>query len=338
MNMSHSSTLAQILLGFFTQYLPKVRAMSLHTLHSYRDSIKLLLRFVAGKKGDPCHVEIEQLTTERITAFLDNLEHEHGNTVGTRNVRLGAIHSFFRYAGSCQPQHLELAQRVLSIPFKLTQLREIQHLDFAEIQAVLNVIDRSTQAGRRDLALLSLLFNTGARASEIVALKAADLQLTSPASILLHGKGRKERTCPLWPETARLLRLHLEEYNIPPERPEIVFRNQRGMPLTRFGLRVILQKHVRKAARGMPSLQRKRIHPHSLRHSTAVHLLRAGVDTTTIGRWLGHASPNTTDKYLTVDLAAKRQALAKAMPLMRRSGRRHDWRRDKNLITWLENL
>ena len=338
MNTSQPSTLAKILSGFFTDYLPKQRAISLHTLHSYRDSLKLLLQFVVGKKGDPCGLGIEQLTVERITAFLNHLEHERKNKVCTRNVRLSAIHSFFRYAGACHPQYLEQAQRVLSIPFKRTHVPEIQHLEFAEIQAVLQAIDRSTLAGRRDVALLSLLFNTGARASEIVELKATDLQLTPPPTVLLRGKGRKERTCPLWPETARLLSLHLEEYHIPPDRPAIIFRNQRGTALTRFGLRLILQKRIREAAKRMPALQHKRLHPHSLRHSTAVHLLRAGVDLATIARWLGHASINTTNKYLAVDLEAKRQALAKAKPLVQTARNPHNWRQDQNLIAWLENL
>lgn len=338
MNASQPSRLAKILSNFFTDYLPQQRALSLHTLHSYRDSLKLLLLFVAGKKGDPCGVGIEQLTVERITAFLHHLEHERKNKACTRNVRLSAIHSFFRYAGGCQPQYLEHAQRVLSIPFKRTQMREIQHLEFAEIQAVLLAINRSTPAGRWDFALLSLLFNTGARASEIVGLKATDLQLMPPPTVLLRGKGRKERTCPLWPETARLLSLHLEECHIPPDRPETIFRNQRGTNLTRFGLRLILQKRVREAARGMSALKQKRLHPHSVRHSTAVHLLRAGVDLATIARWLGHASIDTTNKYLTVDLEAKREALAKATPLVRTGCNPHHWRHNPNLIAWLENL
>jgi len=338
MNASHPSSLAKLLSGFFSDYLPKQRAMSPHTLHSYRDSLKLLLQFVAGEKGDPCRLEIEELTVEQVTAFLHHLEHGRKNKACTRNVRLSAIHSFFRYAGGCQPQYLEQAQRVLSIPFKRTEMREIQHLEFAEIQAVLEAIDRSTQAGRRDFTLLSLLFNTGARASEIVRLKATDLQLISPPTVLLLGKGRKERTCPLWPETALLLRQHLEEHNIPPDQPTTIFCNQRGTDLSRFGLRLILQKRVREASRGMPSLRHKRLHPHSLRHSTAVHLLRAGVDLATIARWLGHASINTTNKYLAVDIEAKRQALAKATPLLGTKRNRHNWRHDDNLITWLENL
>jgi site-specific recombinase XerD len=338
MNTSPSLSLARLLSGFFTDYLPKQRATSPHTLHSYRDSLKLLLQFVAGKNGDPCSLSIEQLTVERITAFLDYLEDERNNRTCTRNVRLSAIHTFFRYVGTSQPQYLEHAERVLSIPFKRTEIREVEHLEFEEVHALLQTIDRSTQFGRRDFLLMSLLFNTGARASEIVGLNTTDLQLTPPPVVLLHGKGRKERTCPLWPETARLLHLHLEEHGTHPDRPAVVFRNQRGTPLTRFGLRFIFQKHVRKAAQDIPAMQRKRLHPHSMRHSTAVHLLRAGVDVATIARWLGHASINTANKYLAVDLDAKREALAKATPLLQTGRSSGKWRRDQDLIAWLENL
>ena len=334
----HSATLGRALHGFFTDYLPRQRALSPHTLHSYRDSLKLLLRFVAGKRGDPAQLTVEQLTVERTLAFLQHLEASRRNRASTRNVRLSAIHSFFRYLGSQQPEHLEHAQRILSVPFKRTGTREIQHLDFAEIQAVLGVIDRTRRDGRRDFALLNLMFNTGARVSEIVALQACDLRLTSPPSLLLRGKGRKERVCPLWPATAQLLRGLLEERGVPPTQPVAVFLNHRGAPLTRFGVRLILQKHVRKAAQRQPSLKAKRLHPHSLRHSTAIHLLRSGIDLSTIAHWLGHVSVSTTNKYLALDLEAKREALAKMKPLIKGGRRSQKWRQDRNLIAWLEAL
>ena len=216
--------------------------------------------------------------------------------------------------------------------------REIQHLEWTEVQAVLNGINRSTSAGRRDFTLLSLLFNTGARVSELVGLQATDLRLTEPPCIRLRGKGLKERTCPLWPETARLLVELLEEQGVSADRPEAVFRNRCGARLTRFGVRIILRKHIKNAVPRMPSLKHKRLHPHSVRHSTAIHLLRAGVDLSTIAHWLGHASLNTTNKYLSLDLEDKRKALAKAQPLLKHNGRTSGWRRDENLITWLENL
>jgi site-specific recombinase XerD len=333
-----NTVLASALQSFFTDYLPRQKAMSPHTLSSYRDSLKLLLQFVAGKNSDPSQLVVERLTVEQVTAFLLHLETERHNSARTRNVRLSAVHTFFRYLGAHHPQHLALAQRLLSIPFKRTGSREIHHLECAEIQAVLRSVDQTTDDGQRDFVLLSLLFNTGARVSEIVGLQACDLRLTPPVSVLLHGKGSKERVCPLWPETARMLRQHLEVQAIAPHEARSVFRNHRGYSLTRFGIRWILQKHVREAARHTASLKKKRLHPHSWRHSTAVHLLRSGVDLSTIAHLLGHASVNTTNKYLAINLEAKREALAKAKPLLPRKRGSGRWRSDRNLIKWLESL
>jgi site-specific recombinase XerD len=338
MKPSQPSTLAQGLHRFFRDYLVTQRAMSPHTLQSYRDSLKLLLQFAAGKKGDPSALTIEQITSDRIAAFLNHLEDRRKNQTCTRNIRLSAIHSFFRYFGSQYPEHLGQVQRVLGIPFKRTDKRQVHYFEFAEIQAVMCAIDRSARDGRRDFCLLNLMFNTGARVSEIVGIRASDLRLTSPATVLLRGKGRRERLCPLWPETARLLVRHLEETGVHPDRPETVFRNHCGTPLTRFGVRVILRKYVQKAAEQMPALNHKRLHPHCLRHSTAVYLLRSGVDLSTIAHWLGHSSTSTTNIYLTIDLEAKREALAKMKPLVSTGRRRQAWRHDPNLIAWLESL
>ncbi len=338
MKRQFSNTLACALCDFFTDYLPRQCAMSPHTVHSYRDSLKLLLQFTAGRKGDPSLLKLEQLSPERITAFLEHLETSRHSRATTRNVRLSAIHSFFRYLGARHPEHLAQTQRVLSVPFKRTGTREIQHLEGVEIKAVLQQIDQSRGKGHRDFVLISFLFNTGARVSEAVGLQACDLRLSPPPSVLLRGKGKKERVCPLWPETARALRELLEQNQISPHEPRAVFLNHRGQPLTRFGMRLILQKHVRRTAIKTLSLKHKRIHPHSIRHSTAVHLLRAGVDLSTIANWLGHVSINTTNKYLTLDLDAKRQALAKAKPILSRNGRSKTWRTDQNLIQWLESL
>ena len=281
-----SSTLALALKGFFLDYLPHQRALSPHTIQSYRDSLKLLLQFAAGKKGDPSQLAVEQLSVEKITAFLQSLESVRRNQVSSRNVRLGAIHSFFRYLGGRYPQHLEQTQRILSIPFKRTGSREIQYLDFDEIQALLNTVDAKVGKGCRDLALLSLMFNTGARVGEIVGLEIADLRLSAPCSVLLRGKGRKERTCPIWSETAGLLQKVIEQHDGPPSPAAPVFLNRRGTRLTRFGVGLILHKYVEKAALRCPSLKHKRLHPHSIRHSTATHLLRSGVDLSTIAHWL----------------------------------------------------
>jgi integrase/recombinase XerD len=324
--------------GFFVDYLPRQRALSPHTLCSYRDSIKLLLQFFVESNGDITKLTVEQLTVAHVTAFLHHLETARRNCTGTRNVRLSAIHSFFRYLGGECPELLAQAQRILSVPFKRTSTREIQHLDLDEILAVLGAVDPRTSSSRRDLALLTLMFNTGARVSEIVALQTDDLQMASAPSIVLHGKGRKERICPLWPETVHLLEKMLEERGIKPSESAALFLNHRGLDLTRFGVRLIFRKYVRKAAKSNPTLKNKRLHPHSARHSTAVHLLRSGVDLSTIAHWLGHASVNTTNKYLSVDLEAKREAITKAKPQIIRGLHSAKWRRDTDLIAWLETL
>jgi integrase/recombinase XerD len=340
MKQPKSPILALALKGFFLDYLPQQRALSPLTLQSYRDSLKLLLQFAAGQKGDPSQLAVEDLSVEKVTAFLQSLEILRKNRVSTRNVRLSAVHSFFRYLGGQHPEHLQQAQRILSIPFKRTGSREIQHLDFEEIQAVLKAVEPGDGDGNgyRDLALLGLMFNTGARVSEIVGLQTADLRLAVPCSVLFRGKGRKERTCPIWPQTAGLLQKLLERQNSVPSPTAPVFLNARGVRLTRFGIRLILNKYVAKAASQQPSLKRKRLHPHSIRHSTALHLLRSGVDLSTIAHWLGHVSVNTTNKYISLDLDAKREALAKAKPLLKGDHHSGKWRRDPDLMAWLTAL
>jgi site-specific recombinase XerD len=233
---------------------------------------------------------------------------------------------------------LEQTQRVLSIPFKRTAHRPVDYLEADELRAVLSSIDRTTTAGRRDYTLLTLLFNTGARVQEIVTLKTTDLHLTTPPSVKLLGKGRKERICPLWPETARLLRHHLAEAGVDPQEPEPLFHNHHGGALTRYGIRFILQRCVQRAAQNQPSLQRKRIHPHSIRHSTAVYLLKSGVDLSTIAYWLGHSYFTTTNKYVTVDMERKREVLTKAGPIVLASTRPPRWHTDEDLLRWLESL
>lgn len=338
MKPTKTPSLALALQAFFTDYLPRQRALSLQTLHSYRDSLKLLLQFTAGPRSDPSGLTVEQLDVPRVTAFLESLETRRRNRVSTRNVRLSAIHSFFRYLGGQCPEHLAQTQRILSIPFKRTGTRQIEHFDADEIQAVLQAVKGDQANGGRDLALLGLMFNTGARVSEVVGLQTTDLQLTAPCSVVLHGKGQKERTCPLWPQTAHLLQRLVERRGVPPTQSVPLFLNDRGSRLTRFGVRLILKKYVQIAALRHPSLKHKRLHPHSVRHSTAILLLRSGVDLSTIAHWHGHAHLNTLNKYLCCDLDAKREALAKATPLLK--GGRHlaKWREDRGLIAWLEAL
>jgi integrase/recombinase XerD len=331
------NTLASTLRAFFTDYLSTLRGLSPHTIRSYRDGLTLLLRFVAAHtRRDITVLDVDDLTADVVIAFLADLETTRHCTVRTRNIRLAALHTFFRFLATQHPDRLAHAQRILGIPFKRTRPRPIEYLEHEELEAVLAAVDRTTPAGRRDYTVLATLFNTGARVQELLDVRTTDLQLTTPPQIRLVGKGRKPRTCPLWPQTARLLRALCAERGLDLGANARVFMNHRGGPLTRFGVRFILAKYVRRAAVTQPRLARKRLHPHSLRHSTAVHLLRSGVDPLTIAHWLGHASVNTTNRYATIDLAMKRRALAKAQPLS--TPRRPAWRRDATILDWLEAL
>jgi site-specific recombinase XerD len=249
-------------------------------------------------------------------------------------VRLSAIHAFFHFVAARNPEHLELAQRVLGIPFKRARQRAIDYLEYEEIDAILKAIDRATPQGSRDYALLATMFNTGGRVQEIADLRACDLQLTKPFQVI--GKGRKERYCPLWPQTATVLRSFCQQRNLDLRSESHVFLNQRGQPLTRFGIRHILAGCLGLACERAPNLRKKRLHPHSVQHSTAVALLKSGVDLSTISHLLGHASPTTTNRYAKVDLEMKRQAIAKVKPVPRRS--RTPWSKNRTILDWLESL
>ena len=339
MTAAGPNDLARALRAFFADHLPQVRGTSPHTIQSYRDSLVLLLRFVATQtQRSVIQLDLDDLGPQPILAFLQYLELDRHNSVTTRNVRLAAIHAFFRYCATEYPARLAHCQRVLAVPFKRTCSRPVAYLEHEEIEAILGVVDRGTVDGRRDYALLATMFNTGARVGEIVAMCVADLRLDTPAQVHLHGKGRKQRVCPLWPQTADLLRALLVERGREPQPDEPVFRNHRGTRLTRFGVRYLLQKYCTRAQATVPALRAKRLHPHSMRHSTAVHLLRAGVDIVTISQWLGHASVTTTHRYATVDLDMKRKALAKARPTALDTAGPTLWRTDTSVLEWLEAL
>jgi site-specific recombinase XerD len=339
MKPTRTNALGIALKGFFTNYLPKIRGASPHTILSYRDSIKLFLLFLAQQKDIAVSdLEIANMGVEEVIAFLDHLEENRHNRTVTRNSRLAALHSFFRYVAGIYPEILDQCQRILNIPFKRSVSRAVDYLEFEEITAVLDSVDRSKRDGRRDYALLSLMFNTGVRVQELIDIKANDLQLSKPFSVRILGKGRKERICPIWPETAHVLRQLLEERGIDARKPVTVFTNHTGNPITRFGIRYLLAKHLHNAAGVRPSLGKKLIHPHSMRHSNAIHLLKSGVDLSTIANWLGHASVNTTNKYATMDLEMKRQALEKAKPLSDGNPHQGEWKQNPDLLAWLESL
>lgn len=333
------NALARSLRAFFSDHLSRTRGMSPHTLHSYRDSIALLLPFVASRRRrSVATLDLIDIGPEEVLSFLDHLERERGNSAATRNVRLAALHAFFRFVAAQHPEHLERSQQILAIPFKRARHRSVEYLEYDEIHAVLSVIDRSNHAGRRNYSLLATMFNTGARVQEILDVRAQDLHLTKPFQIRLFGKGRKERVCPLWPQTAQILRALCAEDEIDLRAAVPIFLNHRGQPLTRFGVRYILAKYLEDAKEIAPTLARKRLHPHSMRHSSAVHLLKSGVDPSTISHWLGHASINTTNRYATIDLEMKREAVARAQPLSGHPRGAARWRQDANILEWLTAL
>lgn len=339
MKSVRANALGEALRGFLSDYLPKVRGSSPHTILSYRDSLKLFLLFVAEQKNiSVAELGLEDMGVDETLAFLDYLEEKRHSQTGTRNSRLAAVHSFFRYVAGIYPEALDQCQRILNIPFKRKASHTVEYLEYGEITAVLGSVDRSTRDGRRDYALLSLMFNTGVRVQELIDIKANDLQLSKPFSVRIFGKGRKERICPIWPETAQLLRQFLEERGIDERQPVTVFTNHIGHPITRFGVRYLFAKHLRNATSLCPSLGQKRLHPHSMRHSTAVHLLKSGVDLSTIANWLGHSSVNTTNKYATMDLEMKRHALEKAKPLTDGIPSLGKWKQNPDLLAWLESL
>lgn len=318
MSRSTPTALGRDLMTFFEDFLPAQRGLSPHTIRSYRDALLLLLRFSARDlRRTVDRLDVPDLTVERITRFLAALETERGNGIATRNARLGAIHVFARYLAAQRPEHLGTLQRIIGMPFKRGAIEApIEYLERAELDALLKSIDRATPLGRRDYALFAFMFNTGARVQEVLDLRIADVRLEAPPQVRLLGKGRKTRICPLWPATARLLRALIAEREArgAEAASPLVFTNARGRPLTRYGVRYLLRRYVQKASRVAPSLKTKRLHPHSIRHSTAVALLKSGVDFATISQWLGHAGLNTTMRYARADLDLKRRALAQAFP------------------------
>jgi site-specific recombinase XerD len=315
MKRSSSPQFGCLVVDFFETYLPAQRGMSAHTLRSYRDAIVLWLQFAARDTERRLEsLGVEDLTAERIERFLEHLETDRGNGISTRNARLAALHTFARHLGAKHPEQLGRVQRILNIPFKRgAREAPIEYPESADIKRLMNHIDRRTPLGQRDFALFSLMFNTGARVQEVLSLRVHDLRLDPPEQVRLHGKGDKIRLCPLWPRTARLLRdlIAVQPLTDTDSGAAFVFRNRYGRPLTRFGVRYLLRKHLpeyRSPAQG------RRIHPHALRHATAVHLLKSGVEFATISQLLGHASVTTTMRYARADLDLKRQALAQVFP------------------------
>jgi integrase/recombinase XerD len=303
-------TFATLLQDFFCQRLVAQRQASDRTVKSYRDTFRLFLRHAEARMKRPASaLTLADLDAPLILGFLDHLESERRNCARTRNARLAALRSFLRYAASQDPAALPHIQRSLAIPTKRFDRPLLGFLSREEMEAILAAPDRSTWSGHRDHVLLGTLYNTGARVSEIIAARVGDVALDQHSCIQLHGKGRKERAVPLWKSTTRRLKEWLPRIDAGVEAP--LFPNGRGRSLSRSGVETRLQAAVARAAIGCPSLAKRRISPHTLRHTTAMHLLQSGVDVTVIALWLGHESLETTHLYIEADLAMKEQALAK---------------------------
>jgi site-specific recombinase XerD len=323
---------------FLLEHLVGERNLARNTQRSYRDTLRLLLPFVARlarKAIDQLHVE--DLSAERVRAFLRDLREQRGCGAATHNQRLAAIHSLAQFVSLHNPEHLPWCRELRAIPCQKAPRPLVPYLEKAEMDALLAAPTTSTVLGRRDRALLLFLYNTGARADEAAHVRVADLDLSqlphrSPSSVLLHGKGNKQRRCPLWAQTVAEL-LPLVAGCAPTDH---VFRNRRGQPLTRFGVQAVVERHVVVAAATLPALANKRISPHPIRPTTAMHLLWAGVDINTIRAWLGHVSLNTTNVYAEIDLEMKAKALAHCE--VEKEEPQPPWREDQGLMEFLRSL
>ena len=300
----------QLVQDFFLRRLIDQRGVSARTLESYRDAFSLLFGFIEQRLGKaPSALSLADLDAPMVLDFLDHLETVRHNSTRTRNVRLAAIHSFMRYAAVRDPASLPITTRVLAIPSKRFDRPVLGYLTRDQIAAILAAPDRTTWSGRRDTVLLAVAYNTGARVSELTALQTRDVLLDRQTAVLLHGKGRKQRVIPLWPSTATELRAWLRTAHLSPEDP--VFPNRSGTAMTRSGVRDRLDRAVTAAQQTCPSLRTQHVSPHTIRHSTAVHLLQSGADLAVIALWLGHSSPAVTHQYLEADLATKDATLAR---------------------------
>ena len=328
------STFAPTLQAFFTDRLIAQRDASPRTVAAYRDTLRLLLRFASEKTGkQPCQLDIADLDAPLIGAFLDHLERDRGNSARTRNARLAAIHSLYRFASLRHPEHAQTIARVLEIPPKRHQRPLICYLDEHEIKALLRAPDRSSWLGRRDHALLLLAIQTGLRVSELTALRIADVSLSTGAHARVKGKGRKERCAMLTAETIAVLREWCRERKGEPDDP--LFPTRRGGPLTPKAVAWLIDKHTATAAHRCPSLASKRVTPHVLRHTNAMLLRAANIDIHTIALWLGHESTKSTEVYLHADNKLKQQAIERTAPTGTPPGR---YRPPDKIMDFLERL
>jgi integrase/recombinase XerD len=322
---------------FLLEYLPHERGLSKNTQQSYRDAFRLLLPFVSSQSRVAIdRLTIEDISPEAIRSFLTYLESDRASMTVTRNQRLATIHAFALFVGERCPEYLSWCSNTRLIPFKRHDKGTISYLEKDEMDSLLAAPEQRTEQGQRDYAILLFLYNSGARASEAVAVTREDLHWDSmrSGSVKLNGKGRKIRFCPLWKSTMRELDLLVHNRSA----TDYVFRNRYGDPLTRYGIHALVERYAQSASENVPSLMRKRVSPHTIRHTTATHLLRSGVDINTIRAWLGHVSVDTTNIYAETDLSMKAKALAACSPVMENVTSKAKWRNNPTIMEFLQKL
>jgi len=331
--MTDPSLLGPWVRRFLLDYLVGERNLAINTRNSYRDMLVQLIAYVAKQLNKPIdRLAVTDVSANSVRQFLLHLEQDRHCTVVTRNQRLGGLHALAKFIGENSPEHIEWCSQIRLIPFKKITHATITYLDKPEMDALLAAPDRHTLQGRRDYGLLLFLYNSGARASEACALRIADINWHERC-VRITGKGNKQRACPLWPATLEQVRLLAAQR--PPE--QHLFINRNGQPMTRFGIHTLVERHALSACAIAPSIKMKKVSPHVIRHSTATHLLRAGVDINTIRAWLGHVSLNTTNIYAETDLETKARALATCTPPTEKKSAKR-WRNQPELMEFLRGL
>jgi len=334
--MKPSNSFPALLQAFFYERLVEQRNVSPNTVRSYRDAWRLFLQFAAARhRRAVVELTLEQLTAADVAAFLQHSERDRKVSIGTRNCRLTALRSFYGFVAEREPAAIAHCAAVLHIPLKKRATTEPLHLDTCEIDAILAQPVRTTVEGQRDHVLLSFLYNTGARIQEALDVCPEAIRFDAPTCVRLRGKGRKERICPLWPETVVLLKALLKRCPRPSNEP--LFVNRYGAPLGASGVRFKLAHYVESAAHLAPSLAEKNVTPHGFRHSAAVHLLAAGAEVTVIRDWLGHVHLDTTNHYARATVETKRTVLELLDPAARIT-KPPRWRRDASVLAWLDSL
>jgi site-specific recombinase XerD len=328
-----------IIYGYFLDYLPQQKGLQPSSIRSYRDSLRLFLIFVAKlHHRGVSELALEHLDYQSVLAFLRDMEKERGNAITTRNQRLAALHTLYEYIGRNVPEMLPFCAKVAAIPMKRCPLPEMKFLAREDVEALFACIPDQDRLSIRDRALFMLLYNTGARVSEVAQLTVGQLDLQSPAQVRLLGKGSKWRICPLWGQTAKCLRTMLDERSASLEPTTPVFVGTSGEPMTRFGIYKRIRHHAQVWEDSVKPSSQVRITPHVFRHTTAVHLLEAGVEVNVIRGWLGHVSLNTTNRYAEITIRMKANALELCEPINVGRTRKSAWQDDAGMLAWLSSL